>query len=341
MQIGNGNFAFGADITGLQTFLPFAIMSSWGWKNDSFPAGRTLDDILSYKGVSLDNHGRNVTYMYGGVSDIQQWLISNPNRVNLGRIGLLFSDTSGNVLNIAETDLINKSQTLDLWTGRISSSFLLHGISVNVTTICAQDSDTIGIEIYSPLVSQNGLGLFLDFPWADGSSKFSAPFVGVFNMTSNHTTSLLHGSSLSHDAQAMINHTMVNNSFLTTIGGSEFDISRDSPTSHRYSIHPKVNQSYFAVSVSFSLSPPESLPTYSDVEASSEILQKFWSNGGFVDVYTGSTDSRANELQRRIILSQYLLRANEAGDYPPQEVVLIILFISICTDSTVSVRPRK
>ena len=46
-------------------------------------------------------------------------------------------------------------------------------------------------------------------------------------------------------------------------------------------------------------------------------------SGGFVDLVTESTDSRADELQRRIILSQYLLRANEAGDYPPQEVWLI------------------
>ncbi|GAW03948.1 hypothetical protein LENED_005703 [Lentinula edodes] len=30
MQVGNGNFAFGADVTSLQTFLPFATMSSWG-----------------------------------------------------------------------------------------------------------------------------------------------------------------------------------------------------------------------------------------------------------------------------------------------------------------------
>ena len=46
-------------------------------------------------------------------------------------------------------------------------------------------------------------------------------------------------------------------------------------------------------------------------------------SGGFVDLVTESTDSRADELQRRIILSQYLLRANEAGDYPPQEVRLV------------------
>lgn len=37
LQVGNGNFAFGADITGLQTFSPFAIMSTWGWHNFSLP----------------------------------------------------------------------------------------------------------------------------------------------------------------------------------------------------------------------------------------------------------------------------------------------------------------
>lgn len=191
MQVGNGNFAFGTDVTGLQTFQPFAIMSSWGWKNDSFPPGRTLEDILAYKGVSLDDHGRNVTYMYGGVDDIQQWLISNPNRVNLGRVGLLFLDASDRVQNVTEADLDSKVQKLDLWTGTISSSFTFNGSAVNVTTICAQDSDTIGVKVESKLVSEGRLGLFLDFPWNDGSQKFSAPFVGLFNMTSNHTTQLL------------------------------------------------------------------------------------------------------------------------------------------------------
>lgn len=37
LQVGNGNFAFGADITGLQTFRPYGIMSSWGWHNASLP----------------------------------------------------------------------------------------------------------------------------------------------------------------------------------------------------------------------------------------------------------------------------------------------------------------
>lgn len=37
LQVGNGNFAFGADVTGLQTFNPFGILSTWGWHNFSLP----------------------------------------------------------------------------------------------------------------------------------------------------------------------------------------------------------------------------------------------------------------------------------------------------------------
>jgi hypothetical protein len=37
LQVGNGNFAFGADVTGLQTFMPYGIMSTWGWHNFSLP----------------------------------------------------------------------------------------------------------------------------------------------------------------------------------------------------------------------------------------------------------------------------------------------------------------
>lgn len=45
LQVGNGNFAFGADVTGLQTFKPFATMSTWGWHNFSAPTtpGQTIE----------------------------------------------------------------------------------------------------------------------------------------------------------------------------------------------------------------------------------------------------------------------------------------------------------
>jgi hypothetical protein len=49
--------------------------------------------------------------------------------------------------------------------------------------------------------------------------------------------------------------------------------------------------------------------------------QQFWMSGGAVDL-SGSTDPRAPELERRIVLSQYLTRIQCAGVYPPSETGL-------------------
>lgn len=131
MEIGNGNFAFGADVTGLQTFLPYAIMSSWGWKNDSLPPNRTIEDVYNYQGASWFNHGRLVQYDFGGDPEIEQWLIANPNRVNLGSVGLVFLNVEdGSVRNVTESDLDDIHQQLDLWTGVMTSSFSYDSVTI-------------------------------------------------------------------------------------------------------------------------------------------------------------------------------------------------------------------
>ncbi|KAF9557582.1 hypothetical protein CPC08DRAFT_640114 [Agrocybe pediades] len=321
MQIGNGNFAFGADITGLQTFLPWAILSSWGWKNDSFPEGITQADIDAYRGETLDNHGRQVQYEFGGPEPIQQWLISNPNRVNLGRVGLVFLDGEGHVMNVTEEELQNRRQVLDLWNGIITSTFEFAGEQVTVQTACSQEDDVIGVKLDSSLIGKGKLALFVDFPWNDGSQKFSAPFVGSF---APNTTSL-HKTTLNRDKiQAEMEHTLVNSTFFTSIAGDPFSIHRDSPSAHRYTISPSSASSSFSVNVAFGKSTRTSMPSVDDTFSSSETTwSAYWSNSGFVDVMTGSTDDRAEELQRRIILSRYLMRVNEAGDLPPQESGLV------------------
>ena len=50
-QVGNGNFAFGVDVTGLQTFVPFNTMSHWSWHSFPLPDGVKVED---YKGVPMD-----------------------------------------------------------------------------------------------------------------------------------------------------------------------------------------------------------------------------------------------------------------------------------------------
>ena len=48
---------------------------------------------------------------------------------------------------------------------------------------------------------------------------------------------------------------------------------------------------------------------------------RFWTTGGAIDL-SGSTDPRWRELERRIVLSQYLTAIQCAGRYPPQETGL-------------------
>ncbi|KAK0186407.1 Six-hairpin glycosidase-like protein [Armillaria mellea] len=322
MQVGNGNFAFGADVTGLQTFQPFAIMSSWGWKNDSLPEGKTVDDVNNYHGTSWDNHGLLVEYDFGGADEaIEQWLTANPNRVNLGRVGLVFRSAEGEVLNVTESNLTGIHQELDLWTGTITSGFSFGEVPIMVTTTCAQDRDTVGISVESALLTDGQLGVFVDYPWNDGSSSFSAPFVGNWDVPANHTTSL---STDVNGHNAEITHTLDEASFITSFDGDAFTISRDSPDAHRYTILPRDSTSTFQMAATYGIASSVDTTSYEATDASSRTTwDTFWSRNGFIDVVTESSDQRADELQRRIILSRYLMRVNEAGDTPPQESGLV------------------
>ncbi|KAJ6482491.1 Six-hairpin glycosidase-like protein [Mycena sanguinolenta] len=322
MQVGNGNFAFGADITGLQTFQSWAILSTWGWKNDSLPEGETIQDVYNYTGISLDNHGRLVEYMFDGPNPMQQWMISNPNRANLGAVGLVFWSEQGAVLNVTENDLTSVKQELDLWTGILTSNFVFNGTEIQVQTSSAQTLDSIGVAVSSPLLETGRLGVFVDFPWNDGSLKFSDPFVGFWDNASLHTTTL--DATPRGAIGAEIAHTLVNSTFITSIGGDAFTITRDSPAAHRYSIRPSAKSGTFSFSTTWGLTSPELVLSPSAISiSSSQTWEDYWTTSGFVDVFTGSTDPRADELQRRIILSRYLMRVNEAGDYPPQESGLV------------------
>lgn len=283
-----------------------------------------MEDLENYRGVSWYNHGRLVEYDFGGEPLIQQWLISNPNRVNLGRVGLIFLSSRGQRLNITESDLTNVSQSLDLWSGIITSKFSFAAVPVTIETSCAQSEDTIGVKINSPLIQQGKLGVFLDFPWNDGSAKFQAPFVGSFDasLAANHTTILSTRSTGS--IRAEIRHTLDTATFSTSVGGDGFTISRDTPTLHRYSLVPQTRASTFSLSLHYGRDSPSSILAPSAVRSSSSTSwAKFWSETGFLDVAQGSTDPRAEELQRRIILSRYLARVNEAGNTPAQESGLV------------------
>jgi hypothetical protein len=84
-QVGNGEFAYGFDITGMQTFSNGAnTMSNWGWHQFSLPAGQTPAD---FRGQKWDTQGRMIRYDIQNPEQqkLSDWMRGNPQRINLGR----------------------------------------------------------------------------------------------------------------------------------------------------------------------------------------------------------------------------------------------------------------
>ncbi|KAI1460895.1 Six-hairpin glycosidase-like protein [Annulohypoxylon moriforme] len=315
LQVGNGNFAFGVDVTGLQTFSPFATMSTWGWHNFSLPTTVGQTSVDDFTGLDWWTHGRLVNYDQPNPAenDISNWLIQNPQRVNLGTIGLWFNGDY-----ITEKELDNKSQTLDLWTGRISSSFTYKGAPVKVETWADSNSDTIGIAIESELLSGESLGIFFDFPFPT-VNKFEAPFVGVFNATDKHNTTLHQGKN-----RADIRHDIDTTSYYTSVTwNNNARISGPFNNTHRYVIQPSKGSRRIELSVAFSPASGTHIKSFGDIQSSSQAWwESFWESGAFIDL-SGVKSPNATELQRRTILSQYLTAVNSASSYPPQESGLV------------------
>ncbi|KIH98227.1 hypothetical protein LP52_14775 [Streptomonospora alba] len=317
LQVGNGRFAFGADITGLQTFAPFATMADWGWHEDPLPAGARVED---YRGQVRDTRGRPVRYDMPDPDhpEITRWLRASPNRMNLARIGLHLATADGR--EAVEDDLADRRQRLDLWTGVLHSRFTLDGERVEVETSCDPGRDALAVRVRSPLVRSGRLAVFIDFPLARGygEEKFAAPYVGIWGEPDAHTTTLRRRGSLRAD----IAHRMHRTRYHAALRWTGGEIGRVDGHPHRYRLTGGDGD---RIEAAFLFTPEEPgwAPEPGAVAAASRHRwPRFWRSGGAVDL-SQSDDGRWRELERRIVLSQYLTAVNGAGDTPPQESGLV------------------
>ncbi|SJL04207.1 uncharacterized protein ARMOST_07568 [Armillaria ostoyae] len=112
-----------------------------------------------------------------------------------------------------------------------------------------KDRDTIKIRIESALLSDGQLGVFVDYPWNDGSAKFS----GTSNAPAKHTT-LISTSVGDHNAE--ITHTLNEASFIASFDADAFAISRDSPDAQCYTILSRNYASTFQMAVTYGIVSP-------------------------------------------------------------------------------------
>ena len=314
-QVGNGKFAFGMDITGLQTFVPFNTLSDWSWHSFPLPEGMKAED---YRPVVVETHGKKIAYELRNPDqpELSEWLTKNPHRYNLGRIGFRLLREDG--MEAQEIDLGNARQEIDLWTGVVYSRFELNRKEVKVRTVCHPDKDMIGVSIESELLNDGNMSIYLDFPYPDG--RYFKHYIGRYDTISGHTSTF---EKLAPNS-VRITRTMDDTHYYATLdwtGPATF--SRESEKAHTFLLQPR-HTSTFSFTCCFSPEPVADVtePVASIERKSAASWEKYWRSGAAVDL-SGSKDPRWLELERRIVLSQYLMRANESGLFPPQESGLV------------------
>jgi len=321
LSIGNGEFAFTADVTGLQTFpdeyeksMPLCTMSQWGWHTTPLPAGLDPKDLRL---TPYETHGRSVGYHTSsqGQTELFNWLRENPHRLHLGQIGLLLMKGDGPA---HPTDISEIEQELDLWTGVLKSSFTLNGDRISVRTAVHPDYDLLAIEVTSKLTLSGrpeGPGLIFAFPY--GSPEMKA---GDWTKEKDHQSKIVGLTPHSVRLHRILNGDEYHVTFQWE-GASVFQPARD----HTFLLSRGIAQDRLSCVVAFSPRPlVASLPSASQTFAAAAAhWQRFWTDGAAID-FSGSRDSRAVELERRVVLSQYLTAIQCSGSMPPQETGLTV-----------------
>ncbi|HYG22122.1 MAG TPA: hypothetical protein VEH04_05005 [Verrucomicrobiae bacterium] len=318
LSVGNGKFAFTADVTGLQTFsdaftntTPLGTLSQWGWHSFPNPQGWSQQ---KFQHREYDVFGRKVPY-----NDVPRniqtpeirWLRGNPHRLHLGRLGFVLTRTDGSAATAA--DLAAVEQKLNLWTGILHSRFQWDGQIVEVETVCHPERDVLAVRVRSPLLRTGRVKLRLDFPYGTGST-----ITADWTKPDAHSTTFKAAGTRGGVFERQLDSDAYVASAVWTSGATMSEESK-----HRFVLTPRNSGNTLEFAVEFTPERNQAgIPDFGDVRrASVKHWDKFWSTGGAVDL-SESSDPRWRELERRIVLSQYLTAIQCSGIYPPQETGL-------------------
>lgn len=319
LSVGNGEFAFTVDVSGLQSFpeayakgIPLGTQAQWGWHRTPGSGRYTVHDVArAYASCDGTEAPYAVQHREGRAGEATEALRANPHRLHLGRVGLVLVQADGTVA--ALTALENIHQELDLWTGAIESTYTLGGVPVRVVLYGDPQTDGIAVRIESPLVEQQRLKVTLDFPY--GQECHVCPG-DAWDQPGKHHSDLQHHD----DHYALIRRTLDTTLYYTRVDWTApATLVPGAP--HHFELMPTQGRILeFAVAFAKEI-PTQGLRFAGTQQRSVRGWKDFWTHGGAVD-FSACTDPRAWELERRVILSQYLTRIQCAGSLPPQETGL-------------------
>lgn len=311
LTVGNGGFGFSADITGLQTFaeeyhrhgVPVETLCRWAWYSEPNPEGYDIKDVgKPYTRAD----GKVVRYPTRQGTPAAEWLRRNPRIHPLAQVA--FERTAGKT-RIVPDDIKSPVQNFDLWRGVIESRFELDGAPVKTTTVCHPAMDLVAVRIESRLLEN--LAVRFAFPRGHDATVKLTPALDWSHPESHETTVSRDGDRVSivRKRDALTYHAAVSWS-----GGADWE----GAGTHAFRLAPSGETLEFVIAFAPAELPAE-LPGFDEtLDASAARWRGFWNSGAAVD-FSGSADPRAAEIEKRIVLSRFLMASQCAGDVPPQE----------------------
>jgi hypothetical protein len=301
LSVGNGEFAFTADPTGLQTFpqpyesqMPLCTQSQWGWHTVPNLTGKGPADLRL---AEFDTFGRKVGYATSsdGQKPLFDWLRENPHRLHLGRIGFAID-------KIEEVRFIQ--QTLDLWSGTLHSEFEWRGQKIAVETCCHPTEDMIAVRV------RGRIPVVFEFPY--GSSAMNA---ADWAHPDKHSTRQFEAGA----NFIRLDRRLDGDAYAVGVAWPGTAAAMKQEAAHRFTLTPAADRLAFCCAfkpTGYTAAAPDA--TFAAAE---KHWSAFWTSGAAIDL-SAAPDSRARELERRIVLSQYLTAIQCAGSMPPQETGL-------------------
>jgi len=333
LPVGNGNICFNVDGTGLQTFKG-DVLSHWGWFSEPLLERYTWDDVPE-TGTYQKGWLTGLDKFPADRFDLYHWIRESPHQMNLARTRFLRADGS----ELKPEEIKDVKRDLDLWTGVHTTTFTLDGTPVKVATCISDDVDldsTVGIKIDSELVQSGKLVVEITFPYP---SLLRDAWTGDFSENAVKTPFTIKEPTCAPSVSALCVKRELKNEYARGVVG---DFSYGVRVAATCGVVEQIGETsglfvkgtgeegaleiailfdggdYSAQLCDDSAIDAEYLDYAAIEENSKARWGAFWSSGGAVDL-SESSDERWFELERRIVLSQFLMRANSAGDWPCSE----------------------
>lgn len=320
--VGNGKFAITTDVSGFQSFpdlyfskgVPLETKSRWAWHERKNPKNYTLKDASK----GYEAYGKKVDFPSNMDSEAGQWLRQNPHDLPFARFALQYKKRE-----LEPQALSAIQQNLDLLSGLLTSRYQLAGSEVEVNSAVHAERDAVAFKLRTPLIERKAVSVLIQFPRGYDLNVKNTPDL-VFANDDQHKTVLDNVTSDKHGGSALFQRLVDDSEHWLQLSW-QGKAKLQKITQHQYRLEflgsDRNNNSASLVAEYSQQKPTTYLTVDSIVLSAKSYWNAFWKSGAAVD-FSGSTDPRASELERRVVLSQYITQVQSGGAFPAQETGL-------------------